>query len=682
MVKSTKSQLLVLGALVILVGVVFAAYTQHVWEDYYITFRASKNLAEGNGLVFNVGERIHTFTSPLGVLLPAWAAWISGTQSDQIALWIYRLISLGALAGGCCLLVSAARQMKLSGIPAWLAGAWLALDAKTLDFAINGMEAGFWVAFLAYAIWAQLGGAKNWKHMGFAWAGLMWTRPDCFIHISLLAVSSLIFLAGRHGEGRSTMIASWLKAGLLTTVLYLPWFLWAWSYYGSPIPHTVTAKEGLRPFLTLTEQFAMVGKLPFGFLGYENSMVGTFLPAYYQLAGWNPNVIFAGKLLAGLAGLAWLLPKVSAPVRWLSFVYFGIHIYLTLVPYFAFPWYLPAAVPFAVLILAGLARDWGGGEGGGLKIWRCHLPTGVVALAVISSAALTWQVAQQMRAQQHLIEDGNRQPMGEYLAAHAQSGDTVFTEPLGYVGYFSGLRTYDFPGMSSPEMVVAREIVGNDWKDLIDHLQPHWLVLRPPEVERIERNTAWRVEHTYEKVAVFDQTEALANISVAGIGYLEHDAVFWLYQRLDRQAVKYDGWKGAADSPIVFHQRPWGGRIDINAHAELNFDIPTDAIKVNLQFGLFAPPPAADPAKRDGIRFGLEVRDLPRGTQLQSFFVEPTAEEKVIPMSFELPADRSAHATLRLVISPRVWRDHDACFLFLPDFVSAADEVAADAKKE
>jgi len=35
----------------------FALFTRHAWEDYYITYRASKNLATGHGLVFNVGDR-------------------------------------------------------------------------------------------------------------------------------------------------------------------------------------------------------------------------------------------------------------------------------------------------------------------------------------------------------------------------------------------------------------------------------------------------------------------------------------------------------------------------------------------------------------------------------------------------------------------------------------------------
>src|SRR4051812_22009916 len=62
-------------------AVVYAIYTQHVWEDFFITFRHSRNLVEGRGLVFTPGERVHGFTSPLGVLLPALCYLATGRGS-------------------------------------------------------------------------------------------------------------------------------------------------------------------------------------------------------------------------------------------------------------------------------------------------------------------------------------------------------------------------------------------------------------------------------------------------------------------------------------------------------------------------------------------------------------------------------------------------------------------------
>lgn len=65
----------------------FALFTGHIWEDYFITFRSSLNLATGHGLVFQPGERVHTFTSPLGTLLPALFALGGGEEVVARALW-------------------------------------------------------------------------------------------------------------------------------------------------------------------------------------------------------------------------------------------------------------------------------------------------------------------------------------------------------------------------------------------------------------------------------------------------------------------------------------------------------------------------------------------------------------------------------------------------------------------
>ncbi|HVJ81291.1 MAG TPA: hypothetical protein VNC50_09500, partial [Planctomycetia bacterium] len=68
----------------------YVLYTGQVWEDYFITFRHSRNLAEGNGLVFQPGERVHGFTSPLGVLLPAAFHFVAGNPDSFLpALWMF-----------------------------------------------------------------------------------------------------------------------------------------------------------------------------------------------------------------------------------------------------------------------------------------------------------------------------------------------------------------------------------------------------------------------------------------------------------------------------------------------------------------------------------------------------------------------------------------------------------------
>ncbi|MEJ1973271.1 MAG: hypothetical protein WDM96_12655 [Lacunisphaera sp.] len=91
-----SARTLFLGALAAtLVPLLFAFYTGETWEDYYITLHSSRNLDEGHGFVHQIVERVHTFTSLLGVLS---ALGFKLTGSDVGTLWFLR--ELGALRSG------------------------------------------------------------------------------------------------------------------------------------------------------------------------------------------------------------------------------------------------------------------------------------------------------------------------------------------------------------------------------------------------------------------------------------------------------------------------------------------------------------------------------------------------------------------------------------------------------
>ncbi len=650
----------------------FAAYTRHAWEDYYITFRSSQNLVEGNGLVFNVGERVHTFTSPLGVLLPALSAWITGVGTGEAPLWGYRVICIAALAGGVSLLLQIARQRQLGSLAILLVAGWLAMDAKTVDFTINGMETGLLVFFLCYALWAHLRGRAGWWHLGLAWAGLMWTRPDSFIYIGLLAAAVLLFGLLREGETRAQILVSFIKAGCLTTVLYLPWFAGAWWYYGTPIPHTVTAKSGLATVdiaRWVSSTWRVVGTL----WGEETSAQLAFLPSYVGIGGWPKWLLQGGEVLAGLTAIIWWIPGVGRLARVCSFTFFGMHVYLTAAPYYTFPWYLPAAAPFAIMAWAGVVNVLLGARLAGPRerLIRTVVPACVILL-VGANVWTLWATARQLRAQQMLIEDGNRRLVGEYLREQASPNDTVFLEPLGYIGYFSGLRTYDFPGMSSPEVVAARKLVGNGWHDLFGHLRPDWIVLRPNELfrlEQLERNTVWRLSSSYDLVQTFDRSADVAALDIWGRNYLEHDAVFQLFRRKPVQTSTVGPVRAESDFQV---QAQWlDGReiIFIHAGGQAWTEVPSNSGRVSLSVGL-NPGAGIGATPSDGARFGIEVRDGPRILPLGLVGVIPNPNGKASweTWSGDLPSDLSPDAVLRISIIPGDHAQQDWTFITAPRF--------------
>jgi len=150
-------------------------------------------------------------------------------------------------------------------------------------------------------------------------------------------------------------------------------------------------------------------------------------------------------------------------------------------------------------------------------------------LAVAIQAALLAATAWQMRTQQRIIEDGVRRPIGLWLKEQSGPGDSVLMEPLGYIGYFSRLKTYDFPGLSSPEVVAVIRRGVRRYSDLIAELKPTWLVLRPSEVAPDFSQRP--VLRDYQLVRSWDVMSELDAVTfLPGRKWVEWDARFHVYR--------------------------------------------------------------------------------------------------------------------------------------------------------
>ncbi|MBO0953050.1 hypothetical protein, partial [Fibrella forsythiae] len=322
------------------VPLLFALYTQHAWEDWYITFRASKNLALGNGLVFQPGERLHTFTSPLGTLIPALLAWLTGGQADEAVLWLFRGLNcvLSGLTG--LLTWQIGRALHRFSFTTWFMLLLLAVDAKLIDNSINGMETAIVVFFLTLTV-HSLVITRQGRYLALAMAGLMWSRPDGFMYVSGLLMGILIWgnrLAP--DASRSSWFGLILRAGLLALLLYAPWLAWASWYYGTPIPNTVVAK-GIGVSASLGELLGSMAAFPLEALfGAKGRLHLLFTPTYPEFGGWPLRLYTVSKGLTLLAIGYWLIPKVSTWGKVFSLMAFISVLYLSTIKY-PYPWYIP-----------------------------------------------------------------------------------------------------------------------------------------------------------------------------------------------------------------------------------------------------------------------------------------------------------------------------------------------------
>jgi hypothetical protein len=519
-----------------IIALAYSLCTDHQWEDYWITFRSAKNLATGNGLVHNVGERLHTFTSPLGVLLPALSSLLTGNSSDIAALWVFRGFCILAFAGAAALMFSTASSMGLHRAAAAFLAAWLLTDNKSQDFSANGMETSFLLLFLAYMLWSLFTdrGRRRWLHLGLSWAGLMWTRPDGFIYIGAMGLAVLFFNdATRSGLTRKQWLPIMFKAALVCTAVYLPWFAGAWLYYGTPVPHTIIAKAaiaGPKPLWGILWSFI---KQPIAGLIAPGAIDAVFGPSNMRFGGWPLLVEYACRAIAILAYLVWLFPRVRWEARAASFVFAAFIAYLDYYPAYPASWYLPGPAWLGLLALAGLL-ELALAPVSRMSDWRKVLRPAAISVAgafVVFGIWMSLHSGRLFATQQKIVDGGNRRDIGLWLRDNSKPGDTVFMECLGYIGYYSGLRTLDFPGLSSPEVVRVCRESNQNWSVMVRELQPNWLVLRPQEATVVLLSGGAETSAQYELAATFDVTGKLEKLDLYGEGLLAFDSCFFVFRR-------------------------------------------------------------------------------------------------------------------------------------------------------
>ncbi len=441
-------------------------------EDAYITFRYARNLAEGHGIVWNVGEDpVEGGTEFLWTVLLAAGNRVTGMAVEQVARVLNLLIGLMAVL----ILALAAfffSQKRL--LPALFAT--LAFAAGPLSYHVRAGFATPLFTLLMLAMTIMLfflvdkerhPAFRTWSIFLLPLAGLLLglTRPEGVLFAGLTLVVAVILL---DRSDRKSLVRATLLLLVIPGALY---FVWRWQYFGYILPNTFYVKNAgewlhMRYFPEIYALFRFMAPL-WMLIG-----VGLYLLPTRKAVQWllilAPTIIFPwsyllidqlqnlGKrfqypvypmvLLVAAMALSLLAPRTPLPPRHRrNFFVYAIGLIGMGMVLFA-PFVTLERMTLIVLLVALLAAmkliesNWRQGQHHQLA-----LAAFTVTLAlVVFNAQSAYRLA---NAFYPTVFD-DRKAIGEALAPFAEKGYTIVATEAGWIPYFSRWRAIDPFGLN------------------------------------------------------------------------------------------------------------------------------------------------------------------------------------------------------------------------------------------
>ena len=462
---ASRRQLLVVF-LIFLVGsaywIWFRLYTKITLEDAFITFRYAQNLALGKGFVFNEGERVLGTTTPLLTVILALLGRM--TDVDAIPLLSTGLgVSFGALTS--VLTYGILVTLGYSRLVGYLSMAIYFASARILVATVGGMETPLVLFLMALSFYLLL--RHRYTLSLVACSLLLLTRIDGVLWASLLLAATV--------ARTKRLSVRWIGA---CGAILIPWTLFAVTYFGSVLPHSVTAKQIIRfyPPKPTTPLAAITA-----FLGWFSSPSGFGMSRAMF-------VLCAGLLCFG----AWktIRDASTRAVGTLLLAFsplFAVFLWFGDAPHF--DWYpVPALWANLVLCVIGVEAT------AAILVNRLRPVAWSAAVRPVLFVGLVgsyvaWQgfgpVEWHYKFQANEI--GADQALGLWLRRNAPVGSVVAMEAIGYQGFYSQRKVVDLAGLVSPTVVeLRRESRSNAevFQKVVTQLRPDYIVLRSSEIEK------------------------------------------------------------------------------------------------------------------------------------------------------------------------------------------------------
>ena len=410
-------------------------------DDAYISFRYALNLWNGEGLVYNPGERVEGYSNLLFILLTL-PAFLIGPDFA----WPWSCLLNVAFAAGAIVLMHRHIDERHGPILAGLAALLLALHPLLWLWATSGMESSL-ILLLQVATWflavrrTQERAVNLWPLLAVAVLCVL-TRADGVV----TPVVAALYLAC-HGKRADALAVSGLAAATLIALT-----LWRLSYYGLPLPNTYYVKVYGDPLIRL-------------------------LNGGWHLVGLVVRPAFGVFVLAGIAGIAVNLRAVIA-CRSLAAVRFEPLLAATLIAYYVYVGGDLMAERFLLVLIplaTAMALDWAHDDIA-KALGTAGFLLAMQALPIVADARF------------HYTADKRdiRIELGRFLGER-YPGALLATGAAGKIPFYSGLRTVDTLGLTDAKIARGPGVMAVRLMPGHGKYNPDYVLSRAPDliVERL-----------------------------------------------------------------------------------------------------------------------------------------------------------------------------------------------------
>ncbi len=395
-------------------------------DDAYISYRYAENFVAGHGLVYNPGEKVEGYTTFLWVML------LAGGHALGVPLDLFSKVLGGAFSVLTLMLIAYAYRIapRLDPMACALATIITGTCASYTKWTLGGMEvpltAFFGTLAVLFHLRAREGSAPiRWTVASGASAALAaMSRPESALIFVVCFLDHFYSFAKRR-DGQVFLY------GAVFSLIFAPYLLWRWSYYGYWVPNTFYCKVG-----STTEQVIR------GW-GYTRLFIGACLSA----------VAPAFVALLGVAGLSRrygaLHVCVGIAVLHTAFVIIvggdvmpAFRFYATVLPFFA--------LAGAHAVVGMLPGRW--------------------SFAFAAAVVMAFNLGQALTERQFTRLDGvgaRGKVVGLWLREHVRPDAVLATNTAGSIPYFSKLKTIDMLGLN--DATIAHRVMPNMGKGQAGH---------------------------------------------------------------------------------------------------------------------------------------------------------------------------------------------------------------------